>query len=318
MKLGIATAVLAALLTPVPVAAAVIETGAFHDAGRGRDVPYKAYWPNGQKGPRPVVIFSHGLGGTRSAAAYLGSALSSAGFIAIHIQHAGSDAVVYRGSQNRREVSDALRASVRVPANGHNRFLDLPFVLDALTMRNMDGPWANKLDLGRVGMAGHSYGARSVLVAAGQRIGKKYISFREPRIRAGIAISTSSPSGNLEMGRVFGDISIPLLHITGSRDRGAYSWRSHITPASRIEPYRAINAPIQYLLVLENADHFVFSGRRLGTRREKPLDEAHIASVARIATAFFKAHLMDDNQALMWLRNEYSKTLAAGDRFTFR
>jgi predicted dienelactone hydrolase len=315
-----AIAALAALLLPGPIAAAApgIETGVFHDAGRGRDVPYTAYWPDGQKGPRPVVIFSHGLGGTANAAPYLGRALSRADFIAIHIQHAGSDASVYRGSQGRRQISEALRASVHVPANGRNRFLDLPFVLDTLARRNAAGPWANKMDLGRVGMAGHSYGARSALVAAGQRVGKKYVSLRDARIRAGIAISTSAPGGNLDLGRTFGDISIPLLHITGTKDRGAFSWRSQITPASRLEPYRRIGAPIQYLLVLEGADHYVFSAKRLGTRREKPLDRAHIASVGRLATAFFQAHLLGDAQALAWLRSEFSKTLAAGDRFTIR
>lgn len=319
MRCRVAIAALTAFLASGTVAAApVIETGVFHDAARDRDVPYKAYWPESQNGPRPVVIFSHGLGGTRNAAPYLGRALSRANFVAIHIQHAGSDASVYRGSQSRREVSNALRASVRVPANGRNRFLDLPFVLDALAGRNRSGPWADKMDLGRVGMTGHSYGARSVLVAAGQRMGKNYVSFRDTRIRAGIAISTSSPRGNLDLSRTFGDISIPLLHITGTKDRGAFSWRGHITPASRVDPFRRIAAPIQYLLVLEDADHVIFSGRRLGTRREKPKDASHLAAVARVAAAFFKAHLLDDKGALRWLRAKFPKTLVAGDHFTAR
>jgi predicted dienelactone hydrolase len=35
------------------------------DEKRGHDIPLKIYHPGGGAGPFPVVVFSHGLGGSR-------------------------------------------------------------------------------------------------------------------------------------------------------------------------------------------------------------------------------------------------------------
>ena len=66
-----------------------------HDAARQRDIPLRVYLPttngaNGQKA-EPVVLFSHGLGGTRQGCAYLGTHWSARGYTVVFLQHAGSD-----------------------------------------------------------------------------------------------------------------------------------------------------------------------------------------------------------------------------------
>src|SRR6266487_2307473 len=43
----------------------------WHDAARNRDVPAKIYFPAASAGPFAVIIFSHGLGGTREGYEYL-------------------------------------------------------------------------------------------------------------------------------------------------------------------------------------------------------------------------------------------------------
>src|SRR3954469_17976311 len=43
----------------------------WHDAARNRDVPAKIHFPSDSTGPFPVIIFSHGLGGTREGYEYL-------------------------------------------------------------------------------------------------------------------------------------------------------------------------------------------------------------------------------------------------------
>jgi predicted dienelactone hydrolase len=42
------------------------------DAKRSRDIPVRVYLPQ-DKAPAAVVLFSHGLGGTRQGCAYLGN-----------------------------------------------------------------------------------------------------------------------------------------------------------------------------------------------------------------------------------------------------
>ena len=41
-----------------------IQRAVWHDSKRDRDVPVKIYSPKSGSGPFPVIIFSHGLGGT--------------------------------------------------------------------------------------------------------------------------------------------------------------------------------------------------------------------------------------------------------------
>src|SRR5581483_2551842 len=44
----------------------------WHDDKRNCDVPVKVYFPTGEAKPLPVIVFSHGLGGTREGYEYLG------------------------------------------------------------------------------------------------------------------------------------------------------------------------------------------------------------------------------------------------------
>src|SRR5688572_15177973 len=66
------------------------------DSKRDRVVPVKVYFPETRSKPLPVIIFSHGLGGTREAYEYLGRAWAGNGFVSVHLQHAGSDDSVWR------------------------------------------------------------------------------------------------------------------------------------------------------------------------------------------------------------------------------
>ncbi|MCJ2046364.1 hypothetical protein MKK58_17755 [Methylobacterium sp. J-078] len=63
------------------------------DPSRDRAVPARLYWPaaSTRKGPIPLIVFSHGLGGSRKGYGYLGEGWSGRGTASLHIQHVGSD-----------------------------------------------------------------------------------------------------------------------------------------------------------------------------------------------------------------------------------
>ena len=71
------------------------------DQSRQRAVPVLYYAPNlveaGQS--LPLIVFSHGLGGSRDRYAYLGKYWASQGFASLHLQHVGSDRQIWRGSR---------------------------------------------------------------------------------------------------------------------------------------------------------------------------------------------------------------------------
>jgi predicted dienelactone hydrolase len=65
------------------------------DAKRSRDIPIRIYLP-GRAAPSPVVIFSHGLGGTRAGSEYLGDHWAQRGYVVVFVQHPGSDDSVWK------------------------------------------------------------------------------------------------------------------------------------------------------------------------------------------------------------------------------
>lgn len=295
--------------------------GSFRDESRDRLIPYLVYYPDPLTGSHPVILFSHGLGGSRQAAAYLGRHLASHGYVCFHIQHAGSDESLWKGKTRRRSsILHTLEGSLADPRNALNRFEDVPFVLDQLEKLNQDGPlFKGRLNLDQIGMAGHSYGGRSTMIAAGERVGRSYLSFKDARIRAGLVLSPNLPNSRVDLQKAYRDIDIPLFHITGTKDGNPLPSSRGMDPKRRIEPYRHIRtgAP-QYLLVLAGADHMTFSGNRLGTAAETRDDPRHIEAVQNGAAAFFDAYLRGDKAALERLRTEYPKSLGQDDHFEWK
>ena len=59
-------------------------------------MPYLIRYPAGVTGAVPVVVFSHGLGGSRRGAVYYAEHLASHGYVVVMVQHPGSDASIWR------------------------------------------------------------------------------------------------------------------------------------------------------------------------------------------------------------------------------
>jgi predicted dienelactone hydrolase len=66
-----------------------------HDTKRKRDIPLKVYYPKG-KTSLPLVIFSHGLGGSCESYSYLGEYWAEHGYVVILPTHAGSDSAIFQ------------------------------------------------------------------------------------------------------------------------------------------------------------------------------------------------------------------------------
>src|ERR1700752_4821796 len=66
------------------------------DGARSRNIPILIYLPAGT-GRGPVVLFSHGLGGSRQMGDYLGAHWARRGYAAVFLQHPGSDADLWQG-----------------------------------------------------------------------------------------------------------------------------------------------------------------------------------------------------------------------------
>ena len=69
------------------------------DPARGRPVPVRLYRPQAMvPGARvPLIVFSHGIGGSRRGYSWLGRFVAAHGIASLHLQHVGSDRTLWSG-----------------------------------------------------------------------------------------------------------------------------------------------------------------------------------------------------------------------------
>lgn len=277
------------------------------DARRDRELPVKVYLPVA-KSPAPVVLFSHGLGGNREGSAFLGKHWSARGYVAVFLQHPGSDDSVWR------DVPVAGRlAALREAANLKNtvlRFEDVPAVLDQLEKWNGESGHIlqGRLDLSRVGMSGHSFGAVTTQGVSGQSALLGGQKFLEPRIKAAVIMSPSVPQvGAAE--RAFGGVKIPWLLMTGTQDSAPIGGQ---TIESRRGVYPALPVGDKFELVLHNAEHSAFTDRALPGDRQARNPNHHRAILA-LSTAFWDAYVQGNADAQAWLQGAGPRSVLAAE-----
>jgi len=259
-------------------------------------------------------LFSHGLGGSRQGYVYLGREWARRGYVSIHVQHVGSDSELLR--------KKGLWAIYRAPFNGEeyaDRPLDISFVIDVLERRAgaaESGSLWGKLDLSRIGVCGHSYGAHTALTLVGmlvnfpQHDGR---SFRDVRVKAALLISPPAMAWS-PTAKEFAPIHSPTMHMSGSRDTSRL-W--HITLLHRRRAFDCIRAAPRYFLNIEGAAHSTFAdhetillakgnGRldRTDPPRLRPRNADHqrqIDLILEFSDAFWDAYLMGSDAATSWL-----------------
>lgn len=282
----------------------VMKRGEFVDSSRDRAVPYKAYVPVDHDLDRvPVVLWSHGFGGNRDGAAFISRYLASYGYLLFHMTHDGTDSSLWEGKPEH--PWDILRKVKIARETTLARFEDVPFVMDQLPQwvaENDD--LKNVADLSQFGMSGHSFGAMTTQVMAGQmfpNVNDELISMRDERISCGVLYSPV-PAGHLKTGKppeeLYGPIDIPLLHMTGTDDSSPLEDFGY---EHRLVIHKHAQNEEQYVQVLEGGDHMVYNGTR-GKLTQNPLREQHEDEIKIAALAFWNAYLKDDDRAMAWVK----------------
>lgn len=277
----------------------------WHDAKRDRDVPVTIYAPEGA-GPFPIVIFSHGLGGSRDGYEYLGRHWAEHGYICVHLQHLGSDDAVWRNAPLLGRTKTLAKAAAN-PQNAVNRTADVSFALDELERLNQSAsPWQQRLALDQIGVAGHSFGAYTALAVAGQVFRPGVAAARpspDPRIKAIIPLSAPVPANHQRLDAAYAAVTIPALHMTGTRDDSPIG---DTKAAERRLPFEHCRHSDQFLITFQDGDHMLFSGRGSRTTRRDKQDREWIL---KSSTAFWDAYLRHDEKAKAWLVNDFKGEL---------
>ena len=285
------------------------ESFTYEYKGDDRTVKLRVYSP--ERKTAPVILLSHGLGGSRDTGAYLARHWAGRGFIVVAMQHAGSDQDVIRDAPRGQKLIALKRAADL--ESFMQRPADVTATIEQISRWNAQKghDFHRAFDLLRIAIGGHSFGAITSQACSGQsfpaNIGTR---FTDKRILAAVLMSPSEAKGGRN-GDAFGHIIIPWLCMTGTNDT------SPITPTVDVEDRKQVFAHLpatgnKYQLVLNDAQHLAFSDRsRLGLPQR---NKNHHKVIIALSTAFYEAHLAGNEEALIWLQSEApGKLLEAGD-----
>ncbi len=305
----------------------------WNDGARNRAVPARLFIPRAPAGQTfPVVAFSHGLWANRASYGYFARHLASHGYVVILPQHIGSDGGAIlcltcdlglatdwllenpvRGGLIELPLKKLLQSSIEDPDNLVNRPLDISFAIDQIAT---DPALSRVADAGRVGVAGHSFGAHTAMASGGMRVdlpesrGGPAQSFRDPRVGATFAMSAQGPGTMGISDGAWSDFGTPAMFLTGTHDYGpaAGPWRR--TPFDQIRGFD------RFLLTLKGAGHATFARKSdmATSTDERPSGETGLGFpnplrdradlIKSMGVAFFDTYLKQDPSSRAWL-NEY-------------
>jgi len=220
----------------------------------------------------PLVVISHGLGGTSASYTYLAEYLAEAGIAVAALEHTGSN------DQQLSALLTGLSSTVVQDAEFLRRPREVSLTLNALANLNTSpSPIRGQLNLSRVGVIGQSFGGYTALALAGATFDSEglaevcppsTLSFNPSLLLQCQAASVSNPGASLVDPRVgsifvinpigsalfgetgYGQIAVPTMMVAGTADT--------IAPAfpEQLQPFTWLTAPARYLLMIDRGTHF--------------------------------------------------------------
>jgi dienelactone hydrolase len=246
----------------------------------------------------PVIVFSHGFGGSSDGYGPLVDHWAAHGFAVVQPTHLDS------------RTLNIPPDDPRTPLIWRFRVEDLTHVIDRLDIVEAAVPGlAGRLDRRRVAAAGHSWGAQSVSMLLGARVldadGVPGEDMSDPRVRAGVLLAAAGRGGaDLTpfaaehfpfMNPSFADMATPTLVVAGDRDQSLLSVRG---PDWFTDPYH-LSPGATSLLTLFGAEHSL--GGVSGYEARETTDESpdRVALIQRVTSAFLRSALSpgDDSWA---------------------
>jgi len=179
--------------------------------------------------------------------------------------------------------------------SAHARVVRIAYTLS----RDTTHPLTGRLDLQRIGMSGHSFGAVTTQAVSGQTFPMGN-GFTDLRIKAAVMMSPSGPRRGGDPQQAFGGVKIPWMLLTGTQDTAPIG---DADAKSRLVVFPALPPGGKYELVLDKAAHSAFVDRALPGETEQQHPNHHRAILA-VTTAFWDAYLRDEAEAKKWLDGE--------------
>jgi predicted dienelactone hydrolase len=283
-----------------------------HDAKRNKDLHLKVTYPKAD-GTFPVIVFSHGWGGSKDTYAGLTRYWAEHGYVTLQPTHDDSWALRRKsaaGTSPMMGIGGRVAGDINDPQQWANRTRDISFVMDSLGEIERDVPGLKgKLDKSRVGVGGHSFGALTTMLIGGASVTPRGASqpetFGDPRARALLVLSGSGPG---QMGldqHSWDNVTAPLMVMTGTRDVGL----GFQGPAWRKKSYEWSKSDVRYFILLDGGTHMTFTGMPAQSGREPAI---LFETVKTASLAFWDAYVRDSEGARTYLNSSALADFAGG------
>jgi pimeloyl-ACP methyl ester carboxylesterase len=249
-------------------------------------------------GPYPVLIFSHGWGGTRTQSTFLMEELASHGYVVAAIDHPyGALVTVYPDGRvvfQKQDIIGGQDSDEPSRRSAHELIStwtgDVRFVLDQLEGMNVpseESIFSEHLDFERIGFLGHSTGGGNAVQSC----------WVEPRCVAGLAMDAWVVPVSNEV--VESQIDKPFMFLLSE------DWGSEENKAISDKLYTGLG-DAGYRLTIAGTRHYDFSDLPLLSPLSPwfglkgPIDGRRVLEIiSRYSVAFFDMHLKGERNDLL-------------------
>ncbi len=252
--------------------------------------------PNGELGPLPIIVYSHGYSGCSHSSVFLAESLARSGFIVIAPDHTDDlkacslreDFVRERG-YTVKLLKKAIRLSRALSSGEYDtghfkyRYMEVSAAVDWIIDTGGDpaSPFYRLVDSERIGIVGHSLGAYSALAVSG------VIDIaHDPRITAVVAMS--GPGDRVFTCDKMAEVKIPAMLMYGGNERGRKEGGLELQ-------FRCLSEP-KFLLVISGADHLTFAESVLRYRNKRDEEKRHDV-IVKYVDAFFEYFINGEEAA---------------------
>ena len=282
-----------------------------HDAKRNKDLRVRVFYPVAA-GKYPVIVFSHGAGGSQNCCESLTRHWATYGYITLQPTH--DDSVVERRNTGDAALRfpEAVQQALKNPALWESRPQDISFLLDSLPeLQKRVAGLSDKIDSNRIGVAGHSMGAYTAEAVGGALVdlpGRASTSFADARVRAVLCLSPQGPGQFGLSANSFEKMALPFMGVTGSLDnlgpRANAAW--HRTPFDRGP------AGDKFEVFIQGANHMSFISDESVVAARSSQAAAILGYTNSASLAFWDAYLKDDSAAKKFLQSDLLERYSHG------
>lgn len=276
---------------------ATAEPTSFNYGGPTTGTVAVASAPGIEDGPFPLLVFSHGYGGSGLGAVFFTQALAARGWIVACPDHHDSHSAVRirTGQQKFYSRLGLLRDARKIGASGpgdRDKYLyrldEIRAVLEGMMASERFG---KLIDRDRIAAGGHSFGGFTALGLCGT-IKERH----DPRIKAVLLFSTGA-GGYLYTEDELKEVRIPSMLFLGEREE--HQKRGSITMAELSATIYGSMTPPKYFLEIKGASHFSFNNRFTNNRISKSLSgtEEQFEVIRRYSIAFLEKHFAGKESA---------------------